>query len=619
MKTYVCRRTRAYVFVMVDFYFLTDSSVLLGVFEQHGSCSSRFVNLEMSPANPPRQLLVWSLPTIAVLLSYLWFKRRKNLAIRADTEGIDPATSTRLPEPTPEIEKQDKTKISPASSPMSESTVTTPTKPVSFSRSLSGVESTPIDIKTGRSAPLVISDTELDLEIEKIKSMKNGTSIKKHSQMMASATPKRRAPKKAAPVSNNTSAVSNASNTSVVSNTSDTSTSTTGVEELQHHRRGHSAERDSANHSPVDAMMPASPSLSSISDNQSDSDSGKGGSDVATPPPVQQQQLQSQQSEAHSLSLPDAAPSDIADVDIDLTVYEFVIPQQLVGRLIGRHGAFVHTIREKTNARIIIKRHPDHQSKLKICSIEGLSSEIDAALGMIRDKFPVKRFPELTLEQISYVPIVPDCMHLRLIEGVNNDTIVSCVQSPAHLFLQQPTHPTFPNLNMLVEYMMYCYGDANCQTQPPLLPTPITPGTICAAECDNRWYRASVTSTEEENGIACIQFLDYGGYANVSYSQLRQIRGDFILLPFQAAECMLANVEPAGEVTETEDGWSQEAYDTVLEMTRGKVVFTQVVDYLEDGVIPLVRIYIQSGEQRGAILLNKVLADRGYARWVETR
>lgn len=87
---------------------------------------------------------------------------------------------------------------------------------------------------------------------------------------------------------------------------------------------------------------------------QGSSDSGKGCSDVATP----------SQTPASGGSLSGDAPVP--------SVYEFVLPQHLVGRLIGRHGCFVHQIKAKTNASILIKRHPDTQ-KLKICAVEGMN------------------------------------------------------------------------------------------------------------------------------------------------------------------------------------------------------------------------------------------------------
>jgi len=61
--------------------------------------------------------------------------------------------------------------------------------------------------------------------------------------------------------------------------------------------------------------------------------------------------------------------------DIPITcIYEFVIPQHLVGRLIGRNGSYIHEIKENTHASVYIKVHPD-TSKLKICAIEGKQYE----------------------------------------------------------------------------------------------------------------------------------------------------------------------------------------------------------------------------------------------------
>lgn len=119
---------------------------------------------------------------------------------------------------------------------------------------------------------------------------------------------------------------------------------------------------------------------------QGSSDSGKGGSDLATPPPSR---------------MPDI---DATHVDIP-SLYECIVPQIIVGKLIGRHGCFVNQIKEKTNALILVKRHPTND-KLKICSIEGTKGEIEKALKMIRDKFPLKRYPEMTLEQVHFTPIV---------------------------------------------------------------------------------------------------------------------------------------------------------------------------------------------------------------------
>lgn len=60
------------------------------------------------------------------------------------------------------------------------------------------------------------------------------------------------------------------------------------------------------------------------------------------------------------------------------------------------------------------------------------------------------------------------------------------------------------------------------------------------------WYRAQVVSSNEETQTSEIKFVDYGGYMAVNNSVLRQIRQDFMTLPFQATECYLANIKPSG-------------------------------------------------------------------------
>jgi len=52
-------------------------------------------------------------------------------------------------------------------------------------------------------------------------------------------------------------------------------------------------------------------------------------------------------------------------------IYEFEIPQSIVGRLIGRHGSFVNKLKSSTGANIIVKRHHMTNS-MKICAVEGM-------------------------------------------------------------------------------------------------------------------------------------------------------------------------------------------------------------------------------------------------------
>ncbi|CAG9864954.1 unnamed protein product [Phyllotreta striolata] len=561
-----------------------------------------------------RQLLAWTLPTVAALLSYLWFKR-KRIGAQSDPGKEDSPDNTAditTDSPSKETTVERTEVIDCKSSP------STPNR--SFSRSLSGVESTPIDIiippelRASKSSSRVVSDEDLDIEIEKIKSMKTGalfTSQPDSPKLVikeananvtvsanAGKSSKKRVFKKVSgKMAQKDIAIVEEKLTNLKVKTKEAgkkkdfrNSKNVNKENEDVHRQN--SERDSANHSPSDVML-ASPSLSSISDNHSEgsSDSGKGGSDVATPPPSR-------------------VPGLIVSANTPI-LYQFVLPQTLVGKLIGKHGCFVTQIKNKTNAMIVVNSYPNN-NKLKVCSVEGTKSEIDNALKMIRDKFPTKRYPEITLEQIelateiSTVSLIPDHLYLKLIEGINNDTVLSCIVAPNHLFLQQPTHPSYPSLNILTNCMNLCYS----QTESPLLPTPITENTICAAYSVHAWYRAMVLSSDVETDTSYVKFLDYGGFAYVENSKLRQIRGDFMLLPFQAAECILANIQSVNE----DGSWPEEAYNLIADVAKGSIMYTQVADYTEDGV-PLVLIYVVLGPQN-VVYLNQHLVDNGFAEWV---
>lgn len=133
-----------------------------------------------------------------------------------------------------------------------------------------------------------------------------------------------------------------------------------------------------------------------------------------------------------------------------------------MGRLIGKRGTFLHEINTQAGVNISVKRHP-FSKELKICLITGTSDSIKAALKMIKQKFPPKKFPSVTLEEISVlrspeeIPWVSELMQSQLVEGVNNDIIVCHILKPSRLFVQLPTHPTYPSLRILDQNMTQLY------------------------------------------------------------------------------------------------------------------------------------------------------------------
>lgn len=325
------------------------------------------------------------------------------------------------------------------------------------------------------------------------------------------------------------------------------------------------------------------------------SDSGKGGSDI------------------HGGSEAAGGAGNLSPEEELPRTYEFELPRELCGRFIGQGGRNVTAIKTRSNTRIYVQQHP-FSSKLKICSIQGTTEEIRTALELIRKKFPLHVYPHLTLIQVNVEPMhypgtitLPETLQLRLPEGVTCDVVLTSMVTAGHFFLQQPTHPTYPSLSRLDSCMAACYGQG---LDIPPLPHPVEAGIICAAHVWNGWYRALVVGPSEESDECDVKFLDYGGYMTLSTSLLRQIRSDFMMLPFQASECYLANVQPA----EDDNLWSPEACATFEDLAQGQILQALIVGYADNG-IPLVHLYRVQGVS--SVFINREMVNRGVARWLE--
>ncbi|XP_063620783.1 A-kinase anchor protein 1, mitochondrial isoform X1 [Cydia splendana] len=588
---------------------------------------------------PCRQLFMWSVPSIAVLFGIFWLRKKREFA------KSDPGGRERIKSLQEELAEALKAEIeAQKASPLCRA-----------ERSI--IKSAPIDIlpqgsSSQRSSPLELTDEEIDMEIEKIIKKKSLEREKKSpfvgsqnlsvSTKQASFVVKDSPPKQISMLQSEMACIKNeldnlslkSANATVVedcngvsesietsqtcsvkqesalevktvvestkADTENTHTNNLDNQSSDSSDNGNNrfstaparriSERDSANHSPVDPML-ASPSMCHFSDNHSEgsSDSGKGCSEAASPPP---------------------AGMNIVPTEAGLRIHQFVISQTLVGLLIGKQGSFVTQIKAKTGASVYVRRHPD-SVKQKICAVEGTQGEIEAALEMIKEKFPEKRFPNFSLQEISaelyqrLVPLVPEFLQLQLVESVNNDTIMTCLVSAGHFFLQQPLHPTFPSLHALHRLMAATYQNPDV----PALPRPVKEGSICAAPTENNWYRAQVISTSEEQDTSIVKLVDFGGYLTVDNDQLKQIRSDFMTLPFQATEALLAFVKPANNEPE----WSSEALRIMAGLTAGQLLHAQVAGYDEAG-LPLVHLYLTLHPQQ-VIFLNRELVDRGLAEW----
>ncbi|XP_066120116.1 A-kinase anchor protein 1, mitochondrial [Saccopteryx bilineata] len=294
---------------------------------------------------------------------------------------------------------------------------------------------------------------------------------------------------------------------------------------------------------------------------------------------------------------------------VDLIIWEIEVPKHLVGRLIGKQGRYVSFLKQTSGAKIYISTLPYTQN-IQICHIEGTQHHVDKALNLIG-----KKFKELNLTNIYAPPLpslalpsLPMTSWLMLPDGITVEVIVVNQVNAGHLFVQQHTHPTFHALRSLDQQMYLCYSQPGI----PTLPTPVEITVICAAPgVDGAWWRAQVVASYEETSEVEIRYVDYGGYKRVKVDVLRQIRSDFVTLPFQGAEVLLDSVMPLSD----DEHFSPEADAAMSEMTGNTALLAQVTNYSPTG-IPLIQLWSVVGDE--VVLINRSLVERGLAQWVDS-
>ncbi|TDH14728.1 hypothetical protein EPR50_G00023830 [Perca flavescens] len=293
----------------------------------------------------------------------------------------------------------------------------------------------------------------------------------------------------------------------------------------------------------------------------------------------------------------------------ELIVWEIEVPKHLVGRLIGKQGRYVSFLKQNSGAKIYISTLP-YTQEFQICHIEGTQQQVDKALSLIG-----KKFKDLDLTNLYApppppltLPSLPMTSWLLLPSGVTVEVIVVNIVSAGHVFVQQHTHPTYHALRSLDQQMFLCYS----QPGTPALPSPAEVGVICAAPAvDGAWWRAQVITFYKETNEVEIRYVDYGGYDRVKIDSLRQIRSDFVTLPFQGAEVLLDNIAPLPG----EDRFSAEATSALEEMTRGAALLAQVSNYDNNTGLPLVHLWNMVGDE--VVSVNRTLAERGLGVWMD--
>ncbi|TSM28214.1 A-kinase anchor protein 1, mitochondrial [Bagarius yarrelli] len=289
------------------------------------------------------------------------------------------------------------------------------------------------------------------------------------------------------------------------------------------------------------------------------------------------------------------------------TMWSIEVPAHLVGRLIGKKGKHISSLKQNSGAKIHVSTLP-YTYEFQICHVEGSEVQVEKALVLLRKKFKdLDLRNRLSSLQPAGVHSLPITSWLPLPQDGTVEVIVLHVEAANYLFVQQHTHPTYYGLCSLTEQMLFCYSHLGC----PNLPTPVKAGVLCAAPSpDGAWWRAQVIQHYKDSDVVQIRYVDYGGYVTVNLSSLKQIRADFVTLPFQASEVMLENLAPLPG-----DGkFSDEAKAAVEELTQGIPLIMKVTS--SQNGLPLVHIWRQVGEEM--ISVNGTLVDRGLCSWLDS-
>lgn len=370
---------------------------------------------------PNRPILYLTLPSLALILGFVWLRRKKG--VDCDTGGDKQSKHTK---------KANNSSVELADSYNKKATDQTTALYLNHSQSLpittqnnqstlnssidsdksgSSSSNSSLDNKLGKSAPIDIApnprsppkrltEEQIDSEILKLKlqesDYKNLRSIEELEDFEAGSTPADSplyrkkfsfAPKqpKIEPV------IVKASMAAKISpENSFAESKYTKVEEND------DEQRDSANQSPIgddtEAVKLADTVAKSSELNVDDQQSTPTRNPPIASPPLSLCSLHSADSGKGS-----SPPHSVGAPSV---CYDFLIPHSLIGHLIGRKGQFVNHIKAKTGANVIVKRHPQSK-KAKVCTIEGVQTEIDAALKMIRTKLPERKYPFFSVDRVT--------------------------------------------------------------------------------------------------------------------------------------------------------------------------------------------------------------------------
>ncbi|NXL54933.1 TDRKH protein, partial [Podilymbus podiceps] len=186
------------------------------------------------------------------------------------------------------------------------------------------------------------------------------------------------------------------------------------------------------------------------------------------------------------------------------------------------------------------------------------------------------------------------------------EVYVSAAENPNHFWIQIIGHRSL-QLDKLTAEMRQYYRSSGRSAELPA----IRAGAIVAAPYGDGsdWYRARVLGTVE-NGNFDLYYVDFGDNGEAPGEALRALRSDFLSLPFQAIECSLAGIRPAGAV------WAEaalDAFDRLTHCAQWKPLRARISSYAQAGPCPRPNIRLYADHHGQSLEVGAELVRLGYA------
>ncbi|CAG9788578.1 unnamed protein product [Diatraea saccharalis] len=334
------------------------------------------------------------------------------------------------------------------------------------------------------------------------------------------------------------------------------------------------------------------------------------------------------------------------------------VPGWACGRIIGTGGETINDISHRSGARVKIEGQAgvDRAAQRQV-TFRGTKEQIAIAKGLIencvaqekcrREIEQSKRSPRHTQpssvasESADPEEALGDPAHKHVKykrpenSGASIEVYVSAVSSPSRFWVQF-VGPQVSQLDELVAHMTQYYSDKDTRASHQL--KQVCVGQVVAAvfRHDGRWYRARVhdilpNEYDATKQVADVFYVDYGDSEYVAVEELCELRADLLRLRFQAMECFLAGVKPAGKeedvvaVTAAGQRWDRwdphaiERFEELTQVARWKPLVSRTCTYKKTSTvegekekeIPGIKLYDVTDE--GELDIGGVLIAEGWA------